>query len=231
MAWAPAVFIHVAAGGVGIATGFAALAVRKGDRLHRAAGAVFFAAMLAMTGFAAVLAALGAQRLNTIAAVFTLYLVATAWMAARRADGAIGRFEAVAMVAPLGVVAAGLVFARQALSAAGLADGDPSSGDAATLYIAFASLAALAAALDLSVLARQGLSGADRISRHLWRMCLALFIAAGSFFFGQADEIPAALRGPHLAIPPFAALGALAFWLVRVRLPVRKAALGRAVGA
>ena len=64
-------------------------------------------------------------------------------------------------------------------------------------------------------------AGRARLARHLWRMCLALFVAAGSFFFGQADEIPQALRGPHLMIPPFAALGALAFWMVRVRFPAR----------
>lgn len=56
-----------------------------------------------------------------------------------------------------------------------------------------------------------------RLARHLWRMCLALFIAAGSFFVGQADEIPQALRGPHLMVPPLAALALMAFWLVRVR--------------
>jgi hypothetical protein len=50
-------------------------------------------------------------------------------------------------------------------------------------------------------------------------MLTALAIAALSFFIGQADEIPAALRGPHLSIPPLAVLALLVFWLVRVRRP------------
>lgn len=216
----PAVIIHVAAGGLGIVSGFAALGFRKGQALHRVAGTVFFAAMLTMAGFAAVLAALGGQKLNVIAASFTFYLVATAWAVVRRGAGASGRFEMLALLAVLGVATAGLILGMAAAtSATGLADGDPSSGQAATFYFLFAGLGALAAAADLWAIRRGGVSGADRVARHLWRMCLALAIAAGSFFLGQSDEIPAALRGAHLAIPPLAALAAMVFWLIRIRIP------------
>ena len=75
-----------------------------------------------------------------------------------------------------------------------------------------------AAAADLNMILRRGLSGPARIARHLWRMCTALFIASGSFFLGQMDEIPQALRGPHLFVLAFAPLAALLFWMIRVRL-------------
>ena len=39
------------------------------------------------------------------------------------------------------------------------------------------------------------ISGAQRITRHLWQMCVALFIAAASFFLGQAKVFPASVRG------------------------------------
>ena len=48
-------------------------------------------------------------------------------------------------------------------------------------------------------------------------MCTALFIASGSFFLGQADEIPQALRGPYLFAPALLPLAALLFWMIRVR--------------
>ncbi|MEW5686423.1 MAG: hypothetical protein AB1942_16015 [Pseudomonadota bacterium] len=212
-----AVAIHVIGGGVGIVSGFAALAVRKGGRSHRRIGTIFFAAMLAMAGVAAVLASLGLQRVNALAGLFTLYLIGTAWMVVRQPPGRLSRFERWAPLGALVIAAAALGFGLQAASPAGLQDGDPTSGNAPDIYFAIAGLSALSAALDLQVIRKGGVIGTDRMARHLWRMCLALFVAAGSFFFGQADEIPAALRGPHLAIPPLAALLALFFWLAKVR--------------
>lgn len=216
----PPVLAHVVGGLVGIVSGFAALAVRKGGSLHRQIGSVFFVSMVIMAGFAAVMAALGIQRLNTIAGLFTLYLVTTAWAAVQRAPRTTGRFEVGAMAAAGLIALAALAIGLQAVTV-GVQDGDPSSGDAPTIYFVFAALALLGAALDFRTIRAGGLAGRPRLARHLWRMCLALFVAAGSFFFGQADEIPAQFRGPHLMIPPFAALGALAFWMVRVRFPAR----------
>lgn len=220
----PAVYVHVAAGAVAILAGFAALSVRKGERAHRAAGKVFVVSMLAMGGFAAAMALMLSQRLNVLAGLFTAYMVASAWLTVRRAEGTVGRFELAALAAPLGIAATGVAFGLQAASPAGLQDGDPTSGNDPETYFAFATLATLAAALDVRVILKGGLSGAARISRHLWRMCLALFVAAGSFFLGQQDEIPVALRGSHLVIPPLAALAALAFWMVRVRLGTPRSA-------
>jgi hypothetical protein len=63
-----------------------------------------------------------------------------------------------------------------------------------------------------------GLQGAQRITRHLWRMCFSLFIASGSFFLGQAKVIPKPIRIlPLLAIPALLPLVLLFYWLVRVR--------------
>jgi hypothetical protein len=71
---------------------------------------------------------------------------------------------------------------------------------------------------DIRVMRRGGLRGAPRIRRHLLRMCYALFIAAGSFFLGQAKFIPKPLRiGPLLSVAAFAPLVAMVYWLWRVR--------------
>ena len=45
-----------------------------------------------------------------------------------------------------------------------------------------ATILALAAAGDVRMWRSAALPAAVRIARHLWRMCFALFIAAGSFF-------------------------------------------------
>ena len=68
------------------------------------------------------------------------------------------------------------------------------------------------------MLARGGISGRQRIIRHLWRMCYGLFIATGSFFLGQQQVFPAFLRGSIfltvLALLPFPLM---IYWLFRVR--------------
>ena len=50
-------------------------------------------------------------------------------------------------------------------------------------------------------------------------MTFSLFIATGSFFLGQADELPAALRiWPALWALALAPLPLLLYWMWRVRL-------------
>jgi hypothetical protein len=93
---------------------------------------------------------------------------------------------------------------------------------AAPLY-AFAVLCAIAVAGDVHLLRRGGLAGVARLTRHLWRMGLCLFIAAGSFFLGQPKFLPPEVRGTFLQFAlPLAALGLLLFWLVKVRWPKRR---------
>ena len=64
---------------------------------------------------------------------------------------------------------------------------------------ALAGVCLLAGLLDLNAILRAKLTPAQRIARHLWRMCFAFFIATGSFFLGQQDVLPAG--GPRLADP------------------------------
>lgn len=201
-----ALILHISGGAVGLVSGFAALAAPKGRRVHRAAGKVFVLAMAVMAFFALVVALQRSQPLNAVAGAFTLYLIGTAWLAVRRPDGVVGWAETAGFLAASAIAVTGFVVASQG------AGGDGAPGPA--LYI-FASVAALAAAADLRVILRRGVSGRSRIARHLWRMCTALFIASGSFFLGQMDEIPQAMRGPHLFVPAFAPLAALLFWMLR----------------
>ena len=94
------------------------------------------------------------------------------------------------------------------------------SGDAsgiAPMGFIFGAVALLAAAGDARVLLGRSLPWSQRIARHLWRMCLALWIATVSFFLGQSDEFPEALRiMPLLCTPVLLVLLLMFYWLVRV---------------
>jgi len=205
-------YTHIIGASVAMIAGTVALFARKGERLHRTAGDVFFVGMLAMTGVGATVSPFlhEAQWTNTTAGLFTLYLVATGWATVMRREGRIGWFERLAVLVPLGIVA-------MALGLLALNAGTPRAGAFATVH-GFAVVAGVAAICDLGVIARQGIAGHRRIARHLWRMTLALMVALGSFFVGQQDELPVFLQGsPLLPAPMLIALALLLFWLIRAR--------------
>ena len=84
-----------------------------------------------------------------------------------------------------------------------------------TLFLRdFFSLTAL---VDARMLLSRSIPWSHRIARHLWRMCFALWIATASFFLGQADEFPEALRiMPLLCTPVLLVLLLMFYWLARV---------------
>lgn len=209
--------LHITGGTVAMVAGAVALVSRKGDNLHRVAGTVFFLAMLVMAGIGATVAPFldDGQRPNTVAGVLTFYLVLTAWTTVQRQDGGVGRFAIVGFAVALGAALAGLLFALEAqASPTGTIDDSPPQA-----FYLFMIVGGIAAATDLKVILRGGIAGAPRIARHLWRMCVGLFIASGSFFLGQQQMLPSFMRGsvlqfaPVLAPPLF-----MLYWLVRVRL-------------
>lgn len=210
----PIMLVHIVGGSVALLSGAGALALRKGGRWHARAGTAFFVAMLIMTLTGAVIAALKPERVTAVIGLFTAYLVTTAWRAARRRDGKPGALERAALVVVLGCVAAFLAFGMLALNdPRGRLDSLPWQ-----VPFVFGSVAVLATAFDLVFIRRGQLDGVQRISRHLWRMCVAMLIATSSFFQGQQDEFPDAVRGHAIwYLPVLAVLAALLFWGFRVR--------------
>jgi len=107
-----------------------------------------------------------------------------------------------------------LAFGFQAVANGGRRNGIP-----AYPFFMFGVVGLLASAGDLRVMRSGALQGTSRIARHLWRMSFALFIAALSFFLGQAKVIPKPIRIPALlALPVLAVLVTMLYWLWRVRV-------------
>jgi len=212
--------LHIGGGGLGIVSGAVALLSRKGERLHRAAGTVFFASMLIAYAIGAGVAPFlsDGQRPNFVAGVLALYLLLSAWVTVRRAEASVGRFEAAGFVVALAIVASGLFFMQLASNdPTGTIDGSPPQA-----FYVFVAGGAFGAAGDLHMILRRGLTGVARIARHLWRMCFSLFIASGSFFLGQQKVMPLWMQGsPLLFVLALAPLAFMAFWLVRVRFAGR----------
>ena len=82
-------------------------------------------------------------------------------------------------------------------------------------------LLVMAAAGDVRIMRFGTPRGGPRLARHLWRMCFALFIAAGSFFSIRervAKVLPEPFTsGQMRALPILLLFGAMFYWLWRVR--------------
>lgn len=209
--------IHITAGGLGLLSGFVALYATKGAPLHRRSGMVFVCAMLTMGVFGALISAVRgvAPAVNLPAAVMTLYLVITGVTTVRRPAAWPRWLDPVLTLVALGVALTDATFALEALTS----ESGKSHGFPAFPFVLFGTLGVLGTAGDLRLLRSGPPCGAIRLARHLWRMCMALWIAALSFFIGQAQVIPQPIRiYPLLALPVLAVLVTMFYWLWRVRI-------------
>ena len=198
-------------------SGFVTVLLRKGSRRHSIAGDVFVISMLTMAVCGVYLAIMKSQPGNVLGGTLTIYLVATAWMTARRTDTneETGLLDWGALILVSAVAAAELTFGIEAAtSPSGLKYAYPPGP-----YFMLGSVASLAAIGDLRMLAGHGIAGSQRLARHLWRMCFALFIAASSIFLARQPIFPALMRTTgtlwFLSVLP---LLLMIFWLLRVKL-------------
>ncbi|MEO1136637.1 MAG: hypothetical protein AAFW68_08515 [Pseudomonadota bacterium] len=209
---------HVASGAIAIAAGAVALGARKGAAIHIGAGRVFAAAMIISSALGAVLGLVKADEfyITFHAGVLGVTLILSSWLTAQARDPRLGRASlAVGIVNVLNV--AGLIAAgAYALT---LPD-DLLLGFHAADYFFLSGMAGVAALGDVSLLFRKALSDRHRIARHLWRMCLGFFIAAGSAFTGPgAKAFPEAVRNSGiLAAPELIIFVLMLFWLARTLL-------------
>jgi len=213
--------VHIVAASLGILSGYVALYAAKGASLHRRSGTLFVYAMVAMAMLGAAIAGIWsvAPTTNIPVGLLTAYLVITALTTVVPRDKKTRRLDIGLMIVALGVGLVLLTFGVQALANGGKRHGVP-----ALMFFLFAAIALSASAGDLRALRSDALAGASRIARHLWRMCMALFIAAGSFA-GQPMAQPEAVRNsPWLFLPALGVLVLMVFWLVRIRFTGRAAA-------
>lgn len=207
--------VHIAAGGLAIILGATALIAKKGAWLHRKSGLLFVAAMMTMGLSGSALALSHGFDPNAVGGFMSVYLVSTGLMTVRpparwARECAIG---AMGLGCALGLL--NLILGFVALSRGTLA------GIPAPPYLLFAIVGLSGSYGDLRVLRAGVIRGAPRLARHLWRMCFALFIAAGSFFSIRA-RVAKVLPEPFLngyarTLPILLVFVAMFYWLWRVR--------------
>ncbi len=215
--------IHIAAGGLAIVLGAVALSVKKGGTIHRKSGMLFVYAMLVMGGSASILGFLkhGPADGNVFAGFMVAYFVGTALTTVRPASRWTHGVNVTALTVAVGLVVFDIIAGVKAFNRPGLSlDGVPFRTVCVASFIG-ATIMMLAAAGDVRIMRSGPPRGGQRLARHLWRMCLALFIAVGSFFSIRervAKILPEPFTtGPMRALPILLVFGAMFYWLWRVR--------------
>ena len=213
MSYSPVLVLHISGGSVGLLSGAVALISRKGSRPHKIAGNVFFITMLTASAAGAFLGFRNSEWDNVFGGIIVFYLVATAWITARREDGETGIVDVIGFLVALAIAALAAIYGIEAARSPTGTKGHSAASD----FVVPAAVATLAAIGDARILLRGGLRGTQRIARHLWRMCFALFIASAAIFVARPQLFPAFLSKTHVLF----ALGILplilmVFWLARV---------------
>jgi hypothetical protein len=210
--------IHVAAGGLAVVLGAVALSVKKGGPAHRRSGLLFVSAMVVMGTSAAILGFRNSPTDgNVFAGLMTLYFVGTALTTVRPASPWTSRLNIAALAAAIGLAFVDVLGGVKAFnSPRGLLNGIPFF-----MHFFLAAVMIMAAAGDVRIMRVGVPRGRPRLARHLWRMCFALFIAAGSFF-SVRERVATILPGPFTtapmrALPILLLFGAMFYWLWKVR--------------
>jgi len=206
--------VHVLGGTISLVSGFLAIAVAKGSRLHRRAGMVFVVAMIVMSLFGSIVATYE-MKLTAIGALLTAYFVLTGL-------DTVKPIETLRRPHHVALMSGALLIAVFEWTVGVIALGRPHgaiNGVPGGMMLFLGTVAFFGAVGDWRVLRAGALQGTRRLARHLWRMCFALFIASGSFFLGQMKFVPAPLR----SLPLMLALGVsplliLLYWMWRIRL-------------
>jgi hypothetical protein len=210
--------VHIVAGGLAIIFGGVALAASKGATLHRRSGLLFVYAMLTMGISGSILALrLSLTNANVLGGFLSAYFVITGLTTVRPVSALTRRLNwaALGVAIALSVVDIGMGFKAFA------SPGHALNGVPFFMPFFMAMIIALAAAGDIRMLRTGALRAGPRLARHLWRMCFALFIAAGSFFSIRervAKILPEPFTTPAMrALPIALVFAAMFYWLWRVR--------------
>jgi len=162
--------IHSPAGTVVLVTAVVAMFVKKGSALHRKAGSWFTVSMMVMLVSGIAAAYLKNSIDDMMLGVIVMYTVFTAWLTVHHKKNEPGLMEISALIWVVGF----------AITAFAISMGWQEV-QAPIAYVMWGGLAILFALGDIRNLYHSGLSGTQRIIRHVWRIGFSLVWAALAF--------------------------------------------------
>ena len=208
---------HILFSALALLFGAAALALRKGGAKHRQVGQGFVLSMLIMGVSAIWLAASAQIWIDVLSGLLVCYLVGTSWLTMQAPSKA----PAIGLL----LLGLGLLLGYLLVEWRAFATGEQRPGVPTGAGLVFALVVGLAVIGDIRVLRGRVLSLRQRLVRHLWRMCFALFMATVSFFLSRAQLFPQAIQESGvLVLLGVAPMLLMLFWVLWVRF--RQSPLG-----
>jgi hypothetical protein len=204
--------IHTPAGAIGLVTATVALSAKKGATIHRKAGNCFTISMLIMLISGFIAAFLKESTGDMFLSAVVMYTVFTAWLTVHHKKNETGFLERGALVWIIAVAIAALFMSS-------------SSREVATpnLYFFWTGFSILCAVGDVRNLYLVGLSGIQRLIRHVWRIGFSLIWAA----LALIDKI-VKMRGSNVkdmpeeqmlyivAVPTMFILTIFLYWIINI---------------
>lgn len=210
--------VHTPAGTVGLVAAIVALFGKKGAALHRKAGTYFTVSMLVMLIAGLVAGLLKESPGDMLLSAVVMYTVFTAWLTAHHKVNETGFLEQVAL-AWIVAVAIAAFFLNTGWREA----------DAPNIYFFWGGFAALCAIGDLRNLYRAGLSGIQRVIRHVWRVGFSLIWTALALTDkivkaqgSNVKELPEEQLLYIVGIPTILILILISFWIINILFFSRK---------
>lgn len=153
--------------------------------------------------------------------MFTGYLIFTSWITVKDKEGYVGHAEKATLIYILAVAVLALTVGFDA-SRADINSINGAPPMPLKVFCFYAGFGAFVAVGDIRIILCKGIYGAQRIARHLWRMCLGFFISASTLFIGNPQVFPEYLQQadvlaiPMLTFPVLVILVLTVFWLIKV---------------
>lgn len=158
--------IHTPAGMIGLVAAFVALFANKGGELHKKAGVCFTVSMLIMLVSGFIAATLKESIDDMLLSLLVIYTIFTAWLTAHHKTNEINFLEYTALVWIVFVAITVLFITSNTIEV-----------DVEVNYTYWAVFAIFCAIGDIHNIYTSGLSGPQRIIRHIWRMGFSLIWA------------------------------------------------------
>ncbi|GEM_PF-1211361 len=204
--------IHTPAGTIVLVAAVLAMYAKKGSALHRKAGSYFTVSMMVMLVSGIAAAYLKNSIDDMMLGAIVLYTVFTAWLAAHHKKNETGLLEVTALiwVVGFGIIAFAISLGWQEVIAP-------------FAYLMWGGLAILLALGDIRNLYHSGLSGTQRIIRHVWRIGFSLVWAALAFTDKIVKMVGANLKSMQgeellfiVAIPTMLILITIVYWIIKI---------------
>lgn len=206
---------HIILGSLAVIAGTVALVAKKGASWHIKAGTIFAWSMILSSLIGAIIGAINysAFLITAFAGILGVVLIASSLLTLKSKQKYV-TFPAYGLAILNGLncislISVGLIALEQT--------GTKLFGFVAEDYFFLAAMTLVVLVGDCMYFMAKNIEPHRRIARHLWRMCLGFFIAAGSAFTGPGMAVfPQAIQESGLlSLPELLILAAMLFWLIK----------------